>query len=170
MKAYTEDSLTEAINKLICELIGDLKLDVEVNSETESLSPNVKNEIYLIVREALTNIQLHAMATRAMVSIETFSDRIHLFVQDDGCGFELGSITKKPEGLIRIQESVKRLGGSYEMDTSDYADGGVAHWVHIPLPIVGGQKYIETTGISLAREGEVTYRREWKKMKQLMLG
>ena len=167
MQTYIQSSLFDAINELANQLIGHLKLDIEVNSETEALEGQIKNEIYLIVREALTNIQQHAQAERAMVTIETHTNRINLFIQDDGRGFSLEKITKKPEGLIRIQESVKRLGGGYEMDTSDETHGGVAHWVYIPLPILLMQTYETTTRINFMPRGKSGLRRDWAGMNRI---
>ena len=42
MRSYTESSPACAINKLVSELIGDLKLDVEIDSDTEGLEANVR--------------------------------------------------------------------------------------------------------------------------------
>lgn len=168
MPTYTESSLSDAINKLASELIGHLKLDIEVNSETEALEASVKNEIYLIIREAVTNIQQHAQAERAMVTIETHSNRINLFIQDDGRGFSLENITKKPEGLMRIQESIKRLGAGYEMDTNDLDNGGVAHWIYIPLPIVlSGKIYESTMRTNFMPKENTESRRNWGSLKRI---
>ncbi len=170
MQTYKGDSLIDAINKLANQLIGDLKLDIKVNLETEALEANIKNEIYLIVREALTNRKRNAQAERAMVTIESYPDRIHLFVQDDGRGFEICDITKKPEGLMRIQESVKCLGAGYEMDTSDLNSGGVAHWLYIPLPIVALEKtYETTTRINFMPKEKTESRRNWGGMNRIWI-
>ena len=64
MTAYTQDSFACAINDLVSELIGDLKIDIGVDSNSEKLEASVKDEIYLIAREAVTNIKLHAEAER----------------------------------------------------------------------------------------------------------
>ncbi len=133
MNVYTVDSLAKAINNLVSELIGDLKVDVGIDSSSEELSDNVKDVIYLITREALTNIQLHAEAERAEIKLDVSSKRISLFVQDDGRGLSPEEITKKREGLTRIQKHVADLRGNYEMDS--HQGDGVAHSVYIPLPI-----------------------------------
>ena len=169
MQTYKEDSLAKAINKLVNELIGDLKLDIRIDSSSDLLEANIKNEIYLIVREAVTNIQLHAQAERAMVTIETHPNRINLFVQDDGRGISLGSITKKPEGLIRIQECVKRLGAGHEMDSSNLNGGGVAHWIYIPLPIAKKKTYETTTRINFMPSDEASRRRDWGGMNRIWI-
>ncbi len=132
-KIYTESSLTKAINQLISKLIGDLKLDVTIDLDENDMGDNLKDSLYLITREAVTNIKLHAQAKQAEVKIDGYSNHIHLFIQDDGCGFSLESITKNKNGLARIQKHVIDLAGTYEMDT--HQGSGVAHSIYIPLPI-----------------------------------
>ena len=166
---YTEDSYVERINKLVNELIGDLSVDMVIDPNSEKLEEFVADEIYLIVREAVTNIKLHAQAERAEIKLDIYPNRIHLFVQDDGRGFSLENITKKPEGLMRIQESIKRLGAGYEIDTEDLDNGGVAHWIYIPLPILSVQTYRTTTRINFMPDEKVGNEREWGKMKYLNL-
>lgn len=168
MQTYIQSSLFDAINQLANQLIGHLKLDIEVNSETEALEGQIKNEIYLIIQETVTNIQQHAQAERAEIKLDVSEDRISLFIQDDGRGFSLESITKKPGGLIRIQESVKHLGGGYEMDTNDLDNGGVAHWIYIPLPIVlFGKIYESTMRTNFMPKEDTESRRNWGKMSRV---
>ncbi len=162
MQNNTESNYCETVSKLVSELIGHLLVDINISSNSEQLDDNVKGEIYTIIREAVTNIKLHAQAERAEIKLDISANGISLFVQDDGCGFEIGEITKKPEGLIRIQKSVKRLGGGYEMDIDD---GSVAHWIHIPLPIARDEQiYAMTTRIVLMPDEEMGKRRDWKRM------
>ena len=134
MQAYTESSLVEAINELASKEIGHLKHEVKISLNEDDVPGKVKDSLYLIAREGLSNIRLHANATQAMITIEGFSNRIHLFIQDDGRGFSREDIAKKKEGLTRIQKHVTELGGTYEMNTNQ--GSGVAHWVFIPLPLV----------------------------------
>ena len=134
MNVYTENSLVEAINELAAAEIGHLKHEVKISLDENDVPASVKDSLYLIAREALTNIRLHAMATKAMIVIDTSSKRTSLFIQDDGRGLCVEDIQKKKEGLTRIQKHVSDLGGTYEMDTNQ--GSGVAHWVYIPLPPV----------------------------------
>lgn len=67
--------------------------------------------IFRIVQEGITNIQKHAGATQAMVSLQQNKNQVVLLISDNGLGFEMNN-TNQGLGLLSIFNRSKLLGGS----------------------------------------------------------
>jgi two-component system, NarL family, sensor histidine kinase DegS len=78
--------------------------------------------IYYIVREALTNICKHAMASSIKVCMFTFEGELHLSIADDGVGMTSQSVVAHAhkgyhQGLIGLQERVVLLNGQLTIES-----------------------------------------------------
>lgn len=90
--------------------------------------------IFRVVSEALTNIERHARASRAVVSVAEQAGQVLVSVVDDGVGFEdadLGSL-----GLSGMKERAREFGGSLTIRAS--AGSGTA--LHLCVPIGRGDE------------------------------
>ena len=67
--------------------------------------------IFRIVQEGINNIQKHAGATQAIVSLKQENNLVVLLVSDNGLGFELNS-SKRGLGMQSILNRTKLLGGN----------------------------------------------------------
>src|SRR5262249_15468866 len=76
-----------------------VRLDYET-PENAALPADVETILALTIREAVTNIQRHARATRARVALAIAAQEARLVVEDDGCG---GTITPG-NGLTGMRE------------------------------------------------------------------
>lgn len=104
--------------------------------------PEIRREIVLILREALTNTERHARASRAHVCLRIVEDRLLLTVADDGSGFcvpadltELRATGRA--GLIRMDQRVRQLGGTLIM--TSWPGLGTHIEVDLPAPALTGQ-------------------------------
>lgn len=88
---------------------------------------------YRAAQESLTNVQRHAKAQQAWLTIATDKNQITLSVADDGQGF-MNEVADGRFGLIGLQERAKQLGGTLQL--SQAAEGGVKLQLQLPLPIV----------------------------------
>lgn len=70
--------------------------------------------IFRIVQEGINNIQKHAGATQAFISLQLENNKVVLLVNDNGLGFDMNE-TQKGFGLISIFNRSKLLGGSYSL-------------------------------------------------------
>jgi signal transduction histidine kinase len=77
----------------------------------------MSHQIYQIVKEALTNIQKHAEASRVIVKASVSADRITLELGDDGKGFN-PQTPHSGFGLRGMQERVELLGGQLQIHTT----------------------------------------------------
>ena len=88
--------------------------------------------LYRAAQEALTNVQRHAQAEQAWLTLMPQEDRIVLLVSDDGVGFPAGPATETSFGLRGLQERVLQLGG--ELTLEPRAGGGAQLRLSLPLP------------------------------------
>jgi two-component system sensor histidine kinase DesK len=99
-------------------LLESCGVELICRQEARELPPGVETALALIVREAATNIQRHAGATRAAIEISTHADAqrgggVALRVSDNG----RGGIAARGNGLAGIGERVRSLGGTLEIDS-----------------------------------------------------
>ena len=99
----------------------DLKIDSYV-------SPEMKMEIYYIVREGLNNIAKHSKASQAYLYLRT-SDFMTIEIGDNGRGFDIGDINPG-HGLTGMEKRCQTFGGTFEISSSD---SGTTIEVEIPL-------------------------------------
>jgi two-component system sensor histidine kinase DesK len=85
---------------------GGVTLDYEIPREP-GLPPDIETIFALTIREAITNIQRHARAKRARVTLSVAEREARLVVEDDGCG---GAIAPG-KGLTGMRERLRALDG-----------------------------------------------------------
>jgi signal transduction histidine kinase len=78
----------------------------------------VETAIYRTVQEALVNVTRHARASHLGVFLERRSGRIRVFVEDDGVGFDPGTVDGAHLGLLGMQERAEMLGGTLTVDST----------------------------------------------------
>lgn len=95
--------------------VSGVSVTVEV-PESGQVRGDTRRELVGIMREALLNIEKHAHASHALVSLRTTDELVQLIVADDGAGFsvpddaeEFGSPAHS--GLANMRERARRLGG-----------------------------------------------------------
>jgi len=96
--------------------------------EELGLSPETETVLALGVREAVTNIQRHAHATRAEVGVERVAGHAVLRIVDDG----RGSAIVPGNGLSGMRERIEALGGMLRVDSTP--GRGTRVEIELPLP------------------------------------
>jgi two-component system sensor histidine kinase UhpB len=100
---------------------SEVRWELVLSGELESLGEAVNITVYRIVQEALTNVVRHAGATRARISVSReqiapAGDAVVVRVQDDGRGLEPGSARDGARlGLVGMRERVQAFGGTFEI-------------------------------------------------------
>src|ERR1700674_59415 len=107
-------------------------VDVQVNVDIcEVVIPAaVSATLYRVAQEALRNVERHADAGRATVSLRARPGYVELEVNDDGRGFE-GPLDKKrgESGLAAMRERLSLAGGELHIDTAGDRGTRVIAWV-----------------------------------------
>lgn len=111
--------------RLLLESI-DVRLDYTLPDA--GLPPEIETVLALTVREAVTNIQRHARATRARVEVAVDASEAHALVIDDG----VGQTIVPGNGLSGMRERLQSLGGSLEI--ASVRGKGTCITARLPLP------------------------------------
>ncbi len=105
----------------------------------DELPEEQKTCIYRIVQEALNNAARHAHARSVQITVRTEADRIAVSIQDDGAGFDPQRV--RGLGLLGMQERVRHLGGTFNIDSSP--GRGAVISVMLPRVVFDGDRPAE---------------------------
>jgi signal transduction histidine kinase len=98
------------------DLAGRASIPVEVvATPTERLSDQVEAAVYFVVSECLANVDKHAGATVATVSVEPHGGELVVTVADDGVG---GAQLDAGSGLQGLEDRVGALEGGLHVESS----------------------------------------------------
>lgn len=99
----------------------------------ELLNSFLRNVLFRVAQEALTNVARHASANRVIVDVSTRKGLCRMVVRDEGKGFDMREALKKGSfGLSGMQERVFLAGGKFQLDSSP----GKGTTVALELPLI----------------------------------
>jgi PAS domain S-box-containing protein len=140
----TQDGLTSALRELLGSHLPDsVEGDLSAEGNEKALPPIVKEQAYLVMREAVRNAVTHSGCQRVGVSVEVDGGELRGRVEDDGEGFDQGETPDGQNtdgedgnqaegvGLRSMKERTELLGGRLEI--SSQPGGGTAVEVRLPL-------------------------------------
>jgi signal transduction histidine kinase/streptogramin lyase len=122
---YAQDYL--AVAGLRC------RLDVPAQLPATPLPPEVRHNVFLAAKEALTNVVRHAQATEARIRLRLEPTAFTLEIEDDGRGIA-GLDDPRAQtrnGLRNMRRRMEDLGGSFSI--SPAADRGAVVRLTVPL-------------------------------------
>ena len=97
-----------------------------------NLLPAIGTCLYRVTQEGLTNIRLHAKATRASVMMNGLPEAVELVIKDDGQGFVPEMVLGSHHlGLTSMRERVEQLHGT--MKITSRPEWGTTIVIQIPL-------------------------------------
>lgn len=106
-------------------------LTQDIPSGSYTLSPTHIFNIYLIYKEAITNIVKHAKAKKINVAITHYSKRLELSIKDDGIGFDLMTIPPNCYGIKNMKARAEELKG--KLDITSLLGKGTEINLSVPL-------------------------------------
>jgi signal transduction histidine kinase/ligand-binding sensor domain-containing protein len=92
------------------------RLDLPADLPARPLPPDLRHNIFLAVKEALTNALKHAGAREVRVSAKAADDALEIAVQDDGKGFDTKG-KSRGNGLGNMRRRVQAMGGEVDIDS-----------------------------------------------------
>ena len=100
------------------------RLDLPQELPARPLPPDVRHNIFLIVKEALTNVLKHAGSSVVHLQIKTDGQVLNLVIADDGKGFDTSSPSANGQhnGLENMRRRAEAVGGTLTL-TSDPGKG-----------------------------------------------
>ena len=138
-------SLVEYIAHFASELFeGDnarCRLDLPSNILPRPLPPEVRHDIFLVVKEALTNALKHAAAMEVRVQVKVSGNALVIIVQDDGLGYDpaASSVGGQHNGLENMRRRAEAMGGTLQMTSTPNMGTTVRLDVNLPGEAGNGQ-------------------------------
>ncbi|PKD45107.1 ligand-binding sensor domain-containing protein [Rhodohalobacter barkolensis] len=115
----TAGDLTDRMQDYVNQMFNNGKFEVLYHFEEldmdEKLPVQIKENIYLIFKEAVNNIVKHSNATRADIRFSFNGRDFELLVHDNGTGADINR--KTGQGLNNIQMRATRIGADVEIDS-----------------------------------------------------
>ena len=141
----TLQSLVEYLAHVAQELFeGDTarcRLDLPADLPSRPLPPEMRHNIFLVVKEALTNALKHAGAKEVLVQAKATRTTLEIEVKDDGRGFD----SRKPpapgkrQGLGNMQNRAATMGGTLTIESAAGQGTRVKLMVNFPASPAGGK-------------------------------
>jgi ligand-binding sensor domain-containing protein/signal transduction histidine kinase len=109
MRRFAEDTFS----------VGDVELTFRAPSGEDGLKlgADVRREVYLILKESVTNIAKHAACERVTIDFECVRQRLQLRIADNGRGFDIDQQTDG-NGLGSMRRRVAALGGRFVIEST----------------------------------------------------
>ena len=119
----------------------DCRAEIDGNIKLDSLTMEKRLQVFRIVQEALVNIEKHAQAKEAIVTMRSGQNGVvYIGIGDDGKGFKspltrngqiISGIDKSHIGIISMKERAAILGGSLKIE-SEPGEGALVCLEFIP--------------------------------------
>lgn len=95
------------------------RLDLPSDLPPRTLDPDMRHNIFLIVKEALNNVLKHSHGSVAYVQVKVDGNKLAITVADDGKGFAPGAATDGGEhnGLGNMRRRAATLGGELQVNS-----------------------------------------------------
>ncbi len=132
LKSGLSTAIREFINKIDQRII---KVHLYTEGLSERIDGNTEPVLYRIIQECVNNAIKHAAASQLDISVIKDDEGISLTIEDNGKGFDTGSLIHTPGiGIRNIQSRVEYLKGSVEWDSAP--GKGTVVMVHVPYNAV----------------------------------
>jgi signal transduction histidine kinase len=89
-----------------------------------------RHQLFLVFKEALTNVVRHSGAKEVRLGIQVEPDGLQLIVADNGRGLPVNARTREMDGVDNMRTRIEKLGGRFEI-TSE-AGRGVTVRIQVP--------------------------------------
>jgi signal transduction histidine kinase len=126
--------------------LAGLKVEVRANLSDQRLDPMIETACFRVAQEALTNVVKHAKARTVTVELTQHDNQLHLFVRDDGIGFDVVGVRAQAVrgaslGLLSMEERTMLAGGRLQYQAAPGQGTEVHAWFPLkwaqPAVLVG---------------------------------
>jgi len=128
-----KEALRTLIDDLGPALGGHFHLEVDPQAAS-LLDARQTTQLLYIVREALSNSVRHALAQTTTVSLQKQNGSVRLEVRDDGCGFDVSTVSCAGQGLRNIAARAQDLRARLAVNSRPAQGTAVVLDIPCPLP------------------------------------
>jgi signal transduction histidine kinase len=114
LPASLEEAFSDLLNELTPERGGQLRIFIQ--GKPQVLKPAIREQLFLIGREAVVNALRHSHATNIQVEVQHLRRLLRLLVRDNGCGIHPDAVQKAREshwGLRGMHDRAEKIGAQF---------------------------------------------------------
>lgn len=133
--SVAEEGLEVALSEYLREVVpSELEAEVAVEGAESHVPSQVRDEVFLILREAIRNAVAHSESEKLGVWLNITPNWIRATVKDEGGGFDPEKVAASSQGtgLKSMEERTKLLGG--DLDLVSIIGDGTKVAISVPLP------------------------------------
>jgi signal transduction histidine kinase/ligand-binding sensor domain-containing protein len=93
-------------------------LDLPDDPPARAVSAEIRHSLFLIVKEALTNVVKHAHARAVRFIVTLDGDKLCVVIADNGLGGACTPDDPDADGLRNMRQRMRMLGGSFELESA----------------------------------------------------
>ena len=128
------EDLGAALSGMLSDLVPEgVARELSVSGDEEAIPDEAREQLFLVLREAVRNAASHSGAAKISVSVAVEGERVVGAVEDDGRGFEKTAGPEEIGGLAHMAERASLLGGACSVDSAP----GEGTRVEVSLPAGG---------------------------------
>jgi signal transduction histidine kinase len=123
--------------------LAGIQAEFRADAMENRLDLLIETACFRVAQEALTNVVRHARAHAVVVEIRIQHERLHLFVRDDGVGFDVAALREQAVlgaslGLLSMEERAKLADGGLECKSAPGQGTEIHAWFPLkwrtPIP------------------------------------
>jgi signal transduction histidine kinase len=81
------------------------------------VASDVRHHVFLVVKEALTNVVRHSGARTVRFQVAIAGDVLRVTIADDGRGFDRAPDDALADGLRNMRQRMAMVGGHFELES-----------------------------------------------------
>jgi signal transduction histidine kinase len=117
-ESLARSDLKALLTQLADAFVGRVRVPVDLVVQGEcELSHDVKLAFYRVAQEALNNIAKHSGAQHVQLRLECRPGGLDLRIEDDGLGFEVGSVPAGHLGIAIMRERAASVGAALKLES-----------------------------------------------------
>jgi len=97
------------------------RVDLPEQIPDQTVSPEARHNLLLVVKETLNNIARHSHANEARFSVTADKTQLTITIEDNGMGFDPSTSKASGDGLRNIRQRMEEIGGECQIESKPKA-------------------------------------------------
>jgi signal transduction histidine kinase len=101
-------------------------VDMPLRVPEKNVSPDVRHNLFLVVKETLNNVVKHANAGEVWLRVTTDEHFVTVVIEDNGRGFAHAPDNGCADGLRNMRQRIEEIGGEFKLESKPAAGTRIA--------------------------------------------
>jgi signal transduction histidine kinase len=129
---YSDDLMFELDKlSLLFKRVLNVNTETKWSGDTRLISPTLSRELFIVIREALTNAVRHGNAKNILITGVIKDGELSTIISDDGTGFNPNQV-KRMNGLLSMKYRIEEMSGVFKLTSNPGKGTKIA--LKVPIP------------------------------------